>query len=449
MTLFWVIAALLVVVALAFLLTPLVRNRAASGGESRAASKVSVFREQLAELDADLAAGSIDREQWEVARGDLQRGLLEAVDVPPASAVAPGKRSKAAIAGAPSKRSKAAAAAVAPVKRSKAAAIAVAIAVPLISVSLYLGLGNRQGLEPVKQDAAQGAPHELSPEKVNAMVARLAEKLASEPDNAEGWIMLGRSYNALGRFSEAAAAYAKAEAKFPENAQLLADYADSLAMAQGQSLQGKPEALILRALQADGNNLKALALAGSAEFDRKNFAKAIEYWGRMLSLVPADSETGNSIRASIQEAQEKQGGMPKSSTVIAQNKQEGAPKSSTATAAAKAKSVSGTVKIAPALAARAAPEDTVFVLARPAQGGRMPLAALRVKVKDLPLTFSFDDSMAMNPSAKISDFAEVVVAARVSKSGNVVPQRGDLEGVSKSLRPGTSGIVVQIANEIQ
>jgi cytochrome c-type biogenesis protein CcmH len=141
--------------------------------------------------------------------------------------------------------------------------------------------------------------------------------------------------------------------------------------------------------------------------------------------------------------------MPKSSTLVAQDKQQGAPKSSTATAAAKAKSVSGTVKLAPALAARAAPEDTVFVLARPAQGGRMPLAAVRVKVKDLPLAFSFDDSMAMNPSAKLSDFAEVVVAARVSKSGNVVPQRGDLEGVSKPLRPGTAGIVVQIANEIQ
>ena len=151
----------------------------------------------------------------------------------------------------------------------------------------------------------------------------------------------------------------------------------------------------------------------------------------------------------VQEAQQKQGETPKSSTLMAREQQQGAPKSSTATAAANAKGVSGTVKLAPALATRAAPEDTVFVLARPAQGGRMPLAALRVKVKDLPLVFSFDDSMAMNPSAKISDFTEVVVAARVSKSGNVVPQRGDLEGVSKSLRPGTSGIVVQIANEIQ
>ena len=169
----------------------------------------------------------------------------------------------------------------------------------------------------------------------------------------------------------------------------------------------------------------------------------------MLPLLTADSEMENSVRASIQEAQEKQGGMPKSSTPVAQNEQAGAPKSSTATAAAKAKSVSGTIKLAPALAARAAPEDTVFVLARPAQGGRMPLAAVRVKVKDLPLAFSFDDSMAMNPSAKLSDYAEVVVAARVSKSGNVVPQRGDLEGVSKPVHPGTSAIVVQIANEIQ
>ena len=426
MTLFWVIAALLVGLALAFLVTPLVRNRAASGGSaSRAAANLAVFRDQLAELDADLAAGSIDREQWEAARGDLQRGLLEAVDVPSANAAAP-------------------------VKRSKAAAIAVAVAVPLISVSLYLGLGNPQGLAPGKENAAQGAPHQLTREQIDTMVARLAQRLESNPDDGEGWVVLARSYNALGRYGEAAAAYAKAEAKFPQDAQLLADYADSLAMAQGQTLQGKPEALVRRALQADGNNLKALALAGTVEFEKSDFAKAIEYWRRMLPLLPADSEMGNSVRTSIQEAQEKQGGMPKSSTPVApQDKQPGAPKSSTATAAAKAKSVSGTVKLAPAFAARAAPEDTVFVLARPAQGGRMPLAAVRVKVKDLPLAFSFDDSMAMNPSAKLSDFAEVVVAARVSKSGNVVPQRGDLEGVSKPLRPGTTGIVIEISNEVQ
>jgi cytochrome c-type biogenesis protein CcmH len=425
MTLFWVIAALLLGLALAFLLIPLMRNRAASGGgASRAAADLAVFRDQLAELDADLAAGSIDREQWEAARGDLQRGLLEAVDVPSANAAAPAKR-------------------------SKAAAIAVAVAVPLVSVSLYLALGNPQGLDPAMETGAQGAPHQLTREQIDAMVARLAQRLESNPDDGEGWVVLARSYNALGRYGEAAAAYAKAEVKFPQDAQLLADYADSLAMTQGQTLQGKPEALVRRALQVDGNNLKALALAGTVEFEKSDFAKAIEYWKRMLPLLPADSEMGNSVRASIEEAQAKQGGMPKPSASIAQDKPQDAPRSPAAPAVAKAKSVSGTVKLAPALAARAAPEDTVFVLARPAQGGRMPLAAVRAKVKDLPLVFSFNDSMAMNPSAKLSDFAEVVVAARVSKSGNVVPQRGDLEGVSKPLRPGASGVVVQIANEIQ
>lgn len=422
MTLFWVYAALLAGAALAFLVTPLMRARA--GGAvpvSRTASNLTVFRDQLAELDADLAAGSIGREQWEAARGDLQRGLLEDVG---ASAVT----------------------AAAPAGRSMATAIAIGIAVPLASALLYLGLGNPQGLDPRKQDTAQGAAHQLSPEQIESMVARLAKRLESNPDDSEGWIMLARTYGALGRFAEAAGAYAKLESRFPQDAQLLADYADTLAMAQGQNLQGRPEALVRRALQADGNNLKALALAGTVEFEKRDFAKAAEYWQRMLPLLPPDSNMLDSVRASIKEAQEKQGGVPRSSVAAAPEPRGAAAKSSAATA--KAASVSGTVKIAPALAARAAPEDIVFVLVRPAQGSRTPLAVLRVKMKDLPLAFSFDDSMAMNPSAKLSDFGEVVVAARVSKSGNVVPQGGDLEGVSKPLRLGAAGVVVEIAKTI-
>ena len=421
MMLFWVYAALLAAVALAFVLAPLLRGRAASVAPvSRAASNLTVFRDQLAELDADLAAGSIGREQWEAARGDLQRGVLEDVGAPAASAAAPARR-------------------------SRTAAIAIGIALPVASVLLYLGLGNPQGLNPRTENAEQGAPHQLSQAQIESMAARLAARLESAPDDGEGWIMLARTYGALGRLAEAAGAYEKAEAKFPQSAQLLADYADSLAMAQGQNLQGKPEALIRRALQADGDNLKALALAGTVEFEKRDFAKAIEYWRRMLALLPPDSEMLESVRASIKEAQDKQGGAPKSS--IAQEQQGGAPKSPAAVA--KAASLSGTVKLAPALAARAAPDDTVFVLARPAQGSRMPLAAVRVKVKDLPLAFSFDDSMAMSASSKLSDFSEVVVAARVSKSANVVPQGGDLEGVSKPVRPGTSGVLVEIGNVIQ
>jgi cytochrome c-type biogenesis protein CcmH len=426
MTLFWVYAALLTAVALAILVAPLVRKRSRdSAAVSRAASNLTVFRDQLAELDADLAAGTIGNEQWEAARGDLQRGLLEGS--------ADGATVIAAV----------------PVARSKVTAIAVALAVPLISVSVYLVLGSPQGLNPAKASAAQSAPHELSQGQIEGMVASLAQRLQSNPDDVEGWVMLARTYSALGRFGEAAGAYAKAEARFPTNAQLLADYADSLAMAQGQSLQGKPEALIRRALQADGNNLKALALAGSVEFERQDFAKAAEYWRRILPLLPPDSEMGNSVRASIKEAEDKQAGAPAPSTAIAKAGQaDKAQAPQPATAAAKGARLSGTIKLAPALAARAGPEDTVFVLARPAQGSRMPLAAVRVKVKDLPLKFSFDDSMAMSSAAKLSDFSEVVVAARVSKSGNVVPEAGDLEGVSKPVRPGTTGMSVEIANVV-
>jgi cytochrome c-type biogenesis protein CcmH len=427
MTMFWVYAALLTAVALGFLVTPLVRGRARGGAAvSREASNLTVFRDQLAELDADLAAGTIGKEQWQSARADLERGLLE-----DAGSATPGVSAK-------------------PVASSHAAAIAVVFAVPVLAVSMYLFLGNPQGLNPARASSAQASPHDLTQGQIESMVASLAQRLESNPDDVEGWIMLGRTYSALGRHGEAAAAYAKAEARFPQNAQLLADYADSLAMAQGQTLQGKPEALIQRALMADGNNLKALALAGSAEFEKQNFAKAAEYWRRIVPLLPADSEMRNSVMASIKEAEDKQGGAPASPIATAKSAQGSAAKPAGSPAAATAKDtrLTGTISLAPALVARAAPEDTVFVLARPAQGARMPLAAVRVKVKDLPLKFSFDDSMAMSPAAKLSDFAEVVVAARVSKSGNVVPQAGDLEGVSKPVHPGTAGLKVEIAAEV-
>ena len=423
MILFWLIAALLVCVALAFLVVPLLRNRAASdAGASRDAANLTIYRDQLAELDADLAAGNIDRGQWDAARADLQRALLE--DTGAAAVDAP-----------------------APATRSSGAAIVVAATVPLVAVALYLALGTPQGLDPARASPSQAASHSVTKEQIEDMVTRLAQRLESNPDDVEGWIMLGRTYNALGRFAEAAQSYAKAESRFPQNAQLLADHADSLAMVQGRSLLGEPEALIRRALQADASNVKALALAGTVEYEKQNFSKAVEYWKRMLPLLPADSEMGDSVRESIKEAEAKLGTKPGTAVAKAETGQAGG--SGTSKTTATAARLTGTIKLDAGLSARAKPEDTVFVLARPAKGSRMPLAAVRVKVKDLPLSFSFDDSMAMSPAAKLSDFSEVVVAARVSKSGNVMPEPGDFEGESKPVHPGTSGLSVVIAREIR
>ena len=250
------------------------------------------------------------------------------------------------------------------------------------------------------QDTAQATQHQIE-----GMVERLAARLKENPEDVEGWKLLGRSYSALGRFPEAAEAYARAAARAPRDAQVLADLADVLAMANGQRLAGDPEKLVERALQIDPNNLKALALAGTAAFERGAFAVAAERWGRMLPLVPADSEDARVIRENVAQAKERAG----------------------ATATAK---LAGTVSLSPKLKGKAAPDDAVFIFARAAEGPRVPLAVLRKKVRDLPLSFSLDDSMAMAPGMNLSAFARVVVGARISKSGSATPQPGDLQGAS-------------------
>jgi cytochrome c-type biogenesis protein CcmH len=236
----------------------------------------------------------------------------------------------------------------------------------------------------------------------------------------------------MGRYPEAVRAYERAAALVPRDADLLADYADALAVTQGRSLQGKPLELVQRALEIDPEHWKALALAGTAAFGRKDYGRAIAYWERLKRVVPGDSEVGRSVDASIAEARELAGAKPAAA---------GAPKTPAAAAGAK---VAGKVSLAQALAANTAPTDTVFIFARASSGPPLPLAVLRKQVRDLPLDFTLDDSMAMAPNLKLSGFAEVVVGARVSRSGNATPQSGDLQGLSKPVKVGATGLAIVI-----
>jgi cytochrome c-type biogenesis protein CcmH len=217
----------------------------------------------------------------------------------------------------------------------------------------------------------------------------------------------------------------------PNDADILADYADALAMSQGRKLAGKPMELVQRALKADPNQWKALALAGTDAFDRKDYRAAVGYWERLRTSVPPESDMAQSLESSIAEAREL-GGMG------------AAPKPAAPLAAAGGGRVAGTVKLDAALAARADPNDTVFIFARPAEGPKMPLAIVRKQVKDLPLTFALDDAMAMSPQFKLSGFSDVVVGARVSKSGQAAPQSGDLEGLSAPVKVGATGVAIVI-----
>ncbi|MGQ0525499.1 MAG: c-type cytochrome biogenesis protein CcmI [Betaproteobacteria bacterium] len=411
MIVFWLAASALVACALLLLLPPLLRRRRVSPAVSRTATNIAVYRDQLRELEQDLAAGTLSRDNYEEAKAEIERRLLE--DVRDAD-----EALKEGTVG-------------------RNAAVVLGATLPIAALALYFAVGNFQALLP--GGAPQQAAHSISEEQIVELTGRLAARMEKEPDNVEGWIMLGRSYVALGQFDRAAKAYANAVARAGQDAALLADYADALAMAQGKRLEGEPEKIIQRALAIDPDNMKALALAGSAAFERRDYAAAVAHWERLLKFAPEGSEFAQSVRASIDEARQlrKEGAPPKVAA---------APEAKEAKAAAH-KSVSGVVRISPALASRVAPNDTLFVFARAAEGPRMPLAIVRAQAKDLPFRFTLDDTSAMTAEMNLSSQKSVVIGARISKSGSATPQSGDLQGLSEPVQVGKSGVVVVIDAE--
>jgi len=271
---FWTISALFAVTALLFVVIPLFAYHPRVRSSRRDAN-LAIYRDQLREIDADLSAGALHAEQHEKARRELQARLLGDMAVEDV--------------------------AQAPAQHGRGAAIIASIAVPLLVFGLYFVVGNPQALQS-GGTAAVDAAHGMTAQQVEALVERLAARMKENPDNSEGWILLARSYGAINRFDQAAQAYANAAARLPRDAQLLADYADVLAMAQGRRLQGEPEKIVARALEADPNNLKAHALAGTAAFEKPDYAGAVRHWEQMLPLVAQDSDTTRSIQASIAEA---------------------------------------------------------------------------------------------------------------------------------------------------
>lgn len=414
MTLFIVVAGLLLVVVLAAVLYPLLRDSGKGEGVASKARELNlaVLREQRAELERDRARGAIEGAAYEKAREELERRALE--DVADAAPPAPG----------------------AAFRRPVVAGI-VGLLVPALVVPLYLKLGQPGSLGGAQNASqAQGGGHAITPQQIAAMVEGLAAKLQDNPNDGEGWLMLARSYGAMGRFPESAAAYARAVNLLPPDAQTLADFADTVAMAQGRSLQGEPERIIRAALQVDPNNVKALALSGTMAFERQNYQAAIGQWRKILALVPEGSGVATGIRGSIQDAENRM--------ALSQKTGASSPSVPASPAAAGEARVAGTVELAPALAKAVSPGDTLFVFARATDGTKVPLAMLKKTVGELPLKFSLNDSMAMAPNFRLSDHGQVVVGARISKSGDAMPRPGDLEGLSAVVSTGAGNVRIVI-----
>lgn len=424
MSVFVVVCAALVLIALLFALPPFLRRPRGAPGTDRREANLALYREQIGDLDRELAAGTLTREQHERDRQELSRRMLE--DVQP--------EGEAGIPSAPGAMGR-----VAP-------AIAIAALFPIAAVLIYAQIGAPGALDPNSLKAAPGhAGQEFTPEQVEQMVAQLAQRMEQEPDKLEGWVLLGRTYSALGRFPEAAKALERALKLQGNDPDLLADYADALAMAHGQKLQGEPTRLIDRALALDPDHQKSLALAGTGAYERGDYGSAVAYWERLLKTLPPDSEDLRPIQASIDEARALAGGKaPKTAQAPPTPSTQQPPSGGTSATTAGAASIAGEVSLARELAAKAAPDDTLFVYARAEQGPPMPLAIQKLKVSDLPARFSLDDSMSMAPDLRLSKFSRVVVVARVSKSGKAAPQSGDLEGSSGPVKVGGPALSIVI-----
>ena len=346
----------------------------------------------------------------------------------------------------------AAAAAVLP---SRGLLLGLLVFVLCFGVAGYAWLGNPSGLAvasvqtaPAQAEAAAQLPSRAD---FATLAERLAERLKTTPDDVEGWTMLGRSYSVLERFEQARQAYQRVLALRPQDAQAHADVADAMAMANGRKLEGEPERLIAQALVWDPDNAKALGLAGTIAFERGDAATAARHWERALKATQPNSEMASRLREAVDQAR-KSAGLPALPAVAVALAATAGPAVAAGPAVVSSgpptrvgASVQARITLAPALVARAAPGDTVFIFARSPQGGRAPLAIQRRQVQDLPIDIILDDSMAMSPAMRLSTVSQVVIGARVSKSGNAMPQPGDLQGLSPVVAVGSRGLQLQIS----
>jgi len=425
MTLFVVIGALLALASLALLTRPLWR-RAPHGPQAAVEpAAVSALRQQLEQLTGLKASGVLSKAQYNEARQTLERRIADAARSTPTVPPAP------------------------PARQSSALALVLCGFVCLIAVGGYAVVGTPRGLDPEAAMAAAapvGNQHSVTAEQIEAMIEKLAARMKEQPGDADGWAMLGRSYAVLGRFEQATPAFKQAVMLRGDDAVLLADYADALAVLNGRNLEGEPARLVAQALKLDPNNLKALSLAGTEAFNRKDYAQALVHWEK-LAQIASDKELVQQVQGGIDEARRLAAAA--APTAGAATAPMPAQTAAPAAATAGSTSVSGTVTLAPALAGKAQPEDTLFVFARAAEGPRMPLAILRKQVRDLPLTFTLDDSMAMTPAARLSSVPRVVVGARISKAGDATPRPGDLQGFSAPVAPGATQLGIEIAELVR
>ena len=444
MTTFWIVSAALVAAALAVLAWPLLRQRPPVDSD-RNAQNVAIARERLKELEAERERGELTPAAFDKARLELEQNLAIDLGGPSGAASAAGGRAGAA------------------------ALAGLFVVIPPLTFGLYFYLGTPQhvGLAGPGAGAVAAGHGAAEGMDMEALVARLEQRMKETPDDPQGWAMLARSYMAFDRFADAARALERLRGLVGDDPAVLVSLADSLAMTQGGRLAGRPASLVRLALEKEPNNPVALWLAGNAAAEEGHWQEAIDHWRKVQPLVADEPESTEELRTRIAEAEAKLGKTAKGPTIAAATaaglppaaapttpvasaaltETAPAPPSAAATTAppvqpsqpapaAAPAQVTVSVSLAPSVQGRIAPEDTVFVFARAVSGPAMPVAAVRLTASQLPASVTLDDSHAVMPMARLSQFPEVRIEARVSKAGNAIAQPGDIKGEVTGIKVG-------------
>jgi cytochrome c-type biogenesis protein CcmH len=383
---FWLSAGLLLLAALGFLLIPVLRGRKVQAEEDRTALNVTLYQERLQELDTQHEAGALSTEQWQNGRDEAARELLADTD---------GAESKARVGVLGSK-----------------VPLTAALLMPLLGYGLYLHWGAIDDVERARTFAEQ-------PQTIEAMTASLEASVQADPQSAEAWYFLGRIYMAQERAGDAATAFERAVGLTGREPALLGQWAQAVYFAGDKQWTEQLQALTDEALKADPAEVTSLGLLGIAAYEKGHFEEAIGFWGRLVAVLPEQDPSRQAIQGGIARARERLA----------------APTDATPVAAAP-QQLTVKVDLAAALKDKVQPNDSVFVFARAASGPPMPLAVKRLTVADLPAEVSLSDSDAMMPQLKISGFEQVLLVARISRSGNATA--GEWIGRSAPLASSTT-----------
>jgi len=400
--LFVIIALGIALCVAAIFLWVLLREKKPVTQASQANANAKVYRDQILDLDREHDSGHISDEEWQQSRDELSLRLLEdtsAVDDPAA------KTEKPAI----------------------WTAVVLAVALPLGSMGMYMWVGQPEALNPL----ALKTPDQVDPKDLTKMAQTLAEKLQDKPDNLQGWVMLGRTYRTLENFDAALRAYDSA-LKLTDDDDLKLERIEVIAMQRQGQFEGEPWNVIREVLQRDPQHFGALLTAGSASYAEGKFADALKYWEQARKPLDANNPDLAGLESAISTVRERLG----------------MPPAKAAPAATSGLNVTGQVSLSASLKSKASPNDVVFIYATPANGDRMPLAIFKTTVSQLPFNFTLDDSTAMAPDRKLSAAGEVMVKVRVTKSGNAMPQSGDLSGSLGPVKVGAKGLKLEIKDQI-